>query len=390
MPDQTKNLLTNTGKKIFTDIGKKMYDAVLSVDTAMTHLCQVTDETEEKYTQFLSSATNSAHNLGISITNLIEQTANWSKLGYSLDEAAKLAEISSLYANVSQVDNDTAVRDIAAAMKAFNIEAADSISIIDKLHQLGKDSAATAADLGAGLSRSASSMAAAGTDINKTLAMLAGGATITQNAADFGDFLNIGSLRIRGMKDELAALGEEVDASADSISKVQAQILNHTGGNVNIFDDTDHLRNYYDIMEDISKVYHDLNNSDQTALTDLLFGKKWEAQAAAFLQTFQSGQIQEALESALHADGSAMEAQEQQLASLTAKVQQFETAFQSLSSSMLDSDLLKWFVDLGTSGVQALAAITDQIGALGTVGLGAGLMAGAKNTGKRRISVRTS
>ena len=382
MSDQTK--------KILIDIGKKMYDAVLNVDTAMSHLRQVTDATEEKYTQFLSSATDAAQNLGVSIANLIEQTANWSKLGYSLDEASKLAEISSLYANVSQVDDDTAVHDMAAALKAFNIEAADSISIIVKLHQLGQESAASAADLGAGLSHCAASMAAAGTDINKTLAMLAGGAEITQSATAFGDFLNISSLRIRGMKDELAALGEEVDASADSISKVQAQILSHTGGSVNIFDNMDHLRDYYDIMEDISSVYHDLNDSDQTALTDLLFGKKWESQGDAFLQAFQSGQMQEALESALHADGSAMEAQEQQLASLTAKMQQFETAFQSLSSSMLDSDLLKWLVDLGTSGVQALAAITDQIGALGTAGLGAGLMAGAKNTGKRRISVRIS
>lgn len=369
---------------------RKIPKEVYEIDTAMTNLYKVTDETSSKYNQFLDSASDSAQDLGRSISSLVEQTANWAKLGFSLDEAEQLAKISSIYANVGEVDNDTAVSDMVTAMKAFNIEASDSITIVDKLNKLGNEYATSAAALGDGLSRSASAMATAGTNIDKTLAMLTGGTEITQNASEFGNFLKIGSMRIRGMKGDLEALGEEVDETVDSISKVQTQILNRTSGKVNIFDDLGNFRDYYDIMLDISEVYDELSDPDKADLTEILFGKQRGNQGAALIQAFQSGQIQKALEATMNAEGSAMQEQERWLESLEAKTQQFEAAFQSLSSTVLDSDLLKWFVDFGTSGVQALDNIIDKLGSLGTLGLSAGLFAGVQNIGKCRMSVRIS
>ncbi|MCM1120397.1 MAG: phage tail tape measure protein [bacterium] len=171
---------------------------VYAIDTAMTRLYQVTDETDRKYQEFLHSASISAHSLGRSLSSLIDQTASWAKSGFSLDEAAQLARASSIYANISGVDQETAARDITAAMKAFNIEASDSITIVDKLNRLGDAYATSAKDLGDGLSHSASAMAAAGTDMDRTLALLTGGTEITQNASEFGDFLTVSSMRIRG------------------------------------------------------------------------------------------------------------------------------------------------------------------------------------------------
>lgn len=372
---------TGTMMTLYNQI-RRVPKEVYEIDTAMTNLYKVTDETSSKYNQFLESSSKSAHELGRSISSLVEQTANWAKLGFSLDEAEQLAKISSIYANVGEVDNDTAVSDMVTAMKAFNIEASDSITIVDKLNKLGNEYATSAAALGDGLARSASAMSTSGTDINKTLAMLTGGTEITQNASEFGNFLKVGSMRIRGMKGELEMLGEEVDETVDSISKVQTQILNRTGGKVNIFDDMGNFRDYYDIMEDISKVYNDLNDPDKADLTEILFGKQRGNQGAALIQAFQSGQIQKALEATLNAEGSAMQEQERWMKSLEAKIQQFEAAFQSLSTTVLDSGLMKWFVDFGTGTVKVLDAVIDKIGSLETIGLGAGLFAGFKNAGR--------
>ena len=369
---------TGTMMTLYDQI-RKIPKEVYEIDTAMTNLYKVTDETSSKYNQFLDSSSKSAHELGRSISSLIEQTANWAKLGFSLDDAEQLAKISSIYANVGEVSNDTAVSDMVTAMKAFNIEASESITIVDKLNKLGNEYATSAAALGDGLSHSASAMATSGTDINKTLAMLTGGTEITQNASEFGNFLKVGSMRIRGMKGELEALGEEVDETVDSISKVQTQILNRTGGKVNIFDDMGNFRDYYDIMEDISEVYDDLNDPDKADLTEILFGKQRGNQGAALIQAFQSGQIQKALEATLNAEGSAMQEQERWLESLEAKIQQFEAAFQSLSSTILDSGLLKWFVDFGTGTVKVLDTIVDKLGSLGTILTGVGIFGISKN-----------
>lgn len=360
---------------------RNVVQEVYDIDTAMTNLYKVTDETDSRYNKFLNTACDNAQRLGRSVSSLIEQSANWAKLGYNINESEQLAQVSSIYANVGEVDDATAVSDMVTAMKAFNIEASDAITIVNKYNKLGNEFATSAKELGDGLSRSASAMATAGTDINKTLAMIAGGSEITQNASEFGNFLKVSSMRIRGMKGELEELGETVDESVDSISKVQTQILNRTGGKVNIFDDMSNFRDYYDIMLDISKVYNDLSDPDRADLTEILFGKQRGNQGAALIQAFQSGQIQKALNATLNSDGSAMQEQERWLESLEAKIRQFEAAFQSLSNTVLDSDLLKWVVDFGTLGVKAVDGLVDSIGALGTIGVIGGGILGGKNLG---------
>lgn len=250
---------------------KEMVQAVYDIDTAMTNLYKVTDETAERYDQFLDSASKKAKELGQSVTNLVEQTANWAKLGYSLDDAGKLAEISSIYSNVGEVDNDTAVSDMVTAMKAFNIEASDAITIVDRLNALGNKYATSASALGTGLSNSASSLALAGNSIDETLAMITAMTEITQDASESGNALKILSMRLRGMKGELEALGEESEG-LESISKIQTQILNLTGGKVNIFGDDGNFKSTYEIMQGISEVWTEISQTDQAALLEIIAG----------------------------------------------------------------------------------------------------------------------
>jgi TP901 family phage tail tape measure protein len=361
----------------------KMTSAVYEVDTKMTALGKATQETERKYLHFLDSANDSANRLGRSVSDLIRQTSGWAKSGFDIGNAAKLAETSSIYTNISGADNDAAVNSMSAAMNAFNIEAADSIAIVDKLNKLGREFTPTMENLGDGLSHSASALSDAGTGLDETLAMLAAGSDAAQDAAGFGDFLAISSMRLRGMKEELEQLGEHAHESADSINKVQSQILNHTDGKIDIFDDAGAFRDYYEIMEDIARIYNTLSVSDRDSLADILFGSsdKAKKQGNALIEAFQSGQVQKALDASLNAQGSAMEAQEKWLGSLEAKTQQFEAAFQSLSNTVLDSDMLKWFLDLGTGGVKALDALTDKLGSFATLSTIGGGIAGAKNLG---------
>lgn len=74
-----------------------------------------------------------------------------------------------------------------------------SVALMSESNRLN-NFATSSKDLGDGLSRSASSMATAGSDMYETLAMLTGGAEITQSASEFGNFLKISSMRIRGRK----------------------------------------------------------------------------------------------------------------------------------------------------------------------------------------------
>ena len=53
-----------------------------------------------------------------------------------------------------------------------------------------------------------------------------------------------------------------------------------------------------------------------------------------------------------------------------------------LSSTVVESDLIKFFVDLGTTGVKAIDGLVNALTPLGTAALIGGGMLGGKNHGK--------
>lgn len=171
---------------------------VIELDKAMTNLKKVTDETDTAYAKFLNNASTQAKELHSTITDLVEQTAVWAKLGYSLNEAQNLATTSMIYSKVGEVENSKSVSDLVTVMKAFNIESEKSIRIVDSLNELGNNFATSASDLGEGLTKSASALQVANNSFEQSIALLTGGTEITQNANEMGSALKVISMRIRG------------------------------------------------------------------------------------------------------------------------------------------------------------------------------------------------
>lgn len=367
MGDQIK-LVATQWISLNAVIGKTrdMISNVIDIDKAMVNLKKVTNETDDTYEQFLDKADIRAKKLHTTISSLTAQTSEWAKLGFDLDEASELAETSMIYSKVGEVDDQTAVSDLVATMKAFNIEAENSMSIVDALNKLGNEFATDSAALGDGLSVSASTLSVAGNDLSQSLAMLTGGTEITQDANAMGNALRVISLRIRGMKGELESLNEETDG-IESISKIQTQILNLTGNKVNIFDSNGNFRSTYDILKDISEIYNNLSDPSRADLTEILFGKNRANQGIAVIQAFQSGKIEEAYEAAKNSSGSAMAEFEEMSKGIESHINDFRKSWEKLSNDFIDSDFLKTVIDSGTKLIDILDTLIDQFGAFPTI-----------------------
>lgn len=119
---------------------QKMYDNVLNINTAMTELRKVTDETNASYNQFLDNAAEKAGQVSATISEYTEATSNFARLGYSMDESSKLAQTAMLYHNVGdEIDSvDQATESLISTMKGFGLEANNSMSIVDKFNYTGK------------------------------------------------------------------------------------------------------------------------------------------------------------------------------------------------------------------------------------------------------------
>lgn len=157
---------------------REMVVAVKDLDTAMTELRKVTDESEATYRKFFNTAAASAQKLGSSISDVINMTADWARAGYNLTDSAKLAEVSTVFQNVADMNVGDSVSNIITPMKAFNIAASDAITVVDKLNKVDNEFSVTASDISSGLANSASALALAGNDLNESIALLTGGSEI--------------------------------------------------------------------------------------------------------------------------------------------------------------------------------------------------------------------
>ena len=119
---------------------QNMVQEVINLDSSMTELRKVTEATDAEFNKFLETAKQSAQYLGSSVTDLVDATSTFSRLGYSLNDAQTLGEIATLYKNVGDgIDISTASESIVSTLKAFRIEAEDAVSIVDKFNEVGNN-----------------------------------------------------------------------------------------------------------------------------------------------------------------------------------------------------------------------------------------------------------
>lgn len=119
---------------------RQIYQNVVNIDSAMTELKKVTNETDNTYDAFLDDAGTRAKNLGASISDIVTASADFARLGYNLKDSNELADAAVLYQHVG--DGISSVNDasesIISTMKAFGVEAKDVTSIVDKFNEVGK------------------------------------------------------------------------------------------------------------------------------------------------------------------------------------------------------------------------------------------------------------
>ncbi len=155
------------------DSAKKMVSTVIELDSAMTELKKVTDETDATYERFLDEAGGRAKEIGASLTDVVRATADFAKLGYGLSDASQLADTAIIYKNVADgIENiSDASASIISTVKAFGLEAKDAMSVVDKFNEVSNNFAISSEGIGIAVQKSGAAMKAAGNDIDQTIAL---------------------------------------------------------------------------------------------------------------------------------------------------------------------------------------------------------------------------
>lgn len=245
---------------------------VREIDSALTELKKVTNETDTSYNKFLQDMSKTGSVIGATVSNLTTMAAEWSRLGYSMEEAGKLAESTAILLNVSEFeDATTASEALISTMQAFGYVAEDSQRVVDILNEVGNNYAVSSDGIATALQDSASALMEAGNTLEQSVALVASANKVVQDPNSVGSALRTISLRLRGTSVKvLEEMGEETDGVVESVSKMQKKIKALTG--VDILTDSGAYKETYEILKEIGTVWEDMSDIDQAALLELMAG----------------------------------------------------------------------------------------------------------------------
>lgn len=345
----------------FIRYAKEIFDAVTEIDSALTELRKVSDATSARLVESFETSAEAARDLGASVKDVINETADWSRLGYSVDEAEELAKVTTLFKNVGDnMSAETASEYMISALQGFQMAAADAEHIVDAYNEVANNFAIDTAGIGEALERSASSFTAANTSMEKAIALVTATNEVIQNPESVGTLWKTMSARLRGAATELAELGEEEDEFTKTTSKLRDLVMGLTGFDIMI--DEDNFKDIYDIILGIGEKWDELTDIEQASLGEALAGKR---NANAFYAVIGNlDTLKGAYEAASESAGSAAKEQENFEKSIQYSLNRLSATFEVLATDFLSSDFAKGAVDFLTGIVELLDSIVNHIGVL--------------------------
>ena len=348
---------------------RQAVSTIVDLDTAMIDLQKVTTATVSEYQKFYRTANDTAKALGVTTEEVISQTAEWARLGYTLSEASELAKNSAIFEAISpDMDITQATDGLVSIIKAFDIEVEDAMDgIISKVNEVGNKFAVSNGDVVEVLTRSSSAMAAANNTFDETVALATAAIEITRDAASVGNGLKTLSMRIRGYDEETEEYSEGVAELTGAIADLTKTAK--TPGGISLFekDDPETYRSTYDILSDIADIWDDLTDKNRASLLETLFGKRQAQIGSAILSNFD--QARSAVEKMGQSAGSAGREMEKIEQSLEYRLNALKETWVGIAQNLFQSDDIKGVITILQTLSDMVDSLTKHLGLLGTTGL---------------------
>lgn len=165
-----------------------VYQNVVDIDTTVTELRKVSDYAGKSLEEYMGRAAEQAQKLGVSISDYINSTADWKRLGYSDEDAENLATYSTLLKNVGDGIDDvnTSSSYLISTLQGFGLLADQAEDVVNKIDAVANTQPVTANDLGEILTRSSAAMSAANNTLEETIALGTAANAVIQDADTVG------------------------------------------------------------------------------------------------------------------------------------------------------------------------------------------------------------
>lgn len=368
------------------NIAKQGFEVVKEFDSAFTEMRKVSNETQQSLKDYQATTFDVADTVGTTALQIQDSTADWMRLGESMEEAAQSAKDATILLNVSEFEGiDEATDSLVSMSQAY--KDLDKMDIIDVLNNIGNNYSISTDGLATALKDSASSLVTANNDLNEAAALITAGNAITQDPSKTGAGIRTISLRLVGTEDakqELEEMGESTDGMVTTVSKLRDIIKDATrdaskdGKGFDILDDNGNYKSTYEIMQGLADLYDDIVKKDKelgtnnlNLLLETIAGKNRSNIAASILQN--GDMLRSVYEDAQNSEGSAETELNAYLDSVEGKLTQLQNRAQEFWTKVINSDAIKSGIEMLTNLLELATKLVDTIGVIPTLG---GLLSG--------------
>lgn len=376
------------------NLGKEGFNVVRELNTALTEMRKVSDETVQNLKDYQATTFDTADAVGTTAKQIQNSTADWMRLGESMNQAAESAKDANVLLNVSEFEGiDEATESLVSMSQAY--KDLDKMDIIDVLNNIGNNYSISTDGLATALKDSASALVTANNDLNEAVSLTTAGNAITQDPSKVGAGLRTISLRLVGTeeaKQELSDLGEETDGMITTVSKLRDTIMDATkaassdGKGFDILDSNGNYKSTYEIMQGLADLYDNIVKKDKelgtnnlNLLLETVAGKNRANIAASILQN--GDMLRSVYEDAQNSEGSAEKELNSYLDSIDGKMAQLENRAQEFWFKVIDSETIKNGIDLLSTLLKGATDFVDTVGLLPTILTGVAAALSFKNVG---------
>ena len=359
-----------------------MYQNVVAIDAKLADLQVVSGASDNELAEYFDQAAESAQRVASSITDVIDATAVYRRLGFGVQDSLDFAELTTMYSRIGDVAIEEAESNITSVIKAFDFVTGDELSVaMDKMVKVANDYAIGADELGEGLGNAASALTAAGNSFEESLAILTAAQTVTQNASKSSTAVRTITARLRQSTTELEELGEELDPSYNTKSSYRDRLLAITGVDI-LEEDQQTYKSTFQILQELATVWDELADIDQASVVGMVAGVRQTNVFASLMS--QWSEAERVMETAANAAGTMDRAYGIYTDSIEGRVNQLTASFQKLSTSIVDDRVVKGAVTGANLLVDAFDNLIEKVGLLGTLAAAGGIVALTRSVGRAK------
>lgn len=328
-----------------------MTTQVINVDDAITNLRMATSISNEEALNLMSTYSKLGNELKATSVDVAASATEWLKQGKSIQEAQNLAKDAIVLSKIGGLSSEESTKTITAAMKSYNMAESEVMGFVDKISAIDLVSATDVGGLSQAFNEVAANAKNAGVEAEKLLSYAAViGETSQEGMASVGTSLNaifsrMGNIKLSRLKDY---------ETGEDLSNVETVLR---GVGIQLRDSQDQFREFDDVLDDTANKWSSFSSVQQRAVASAFAGTHHMNSFLILMQNWNK--VQEYTKTANEASGQSMEKFAAYQESATGKIEGFKNAFQSLSTTAIDSDLFKGAIDSGTGLLNILTQIID-------------------------------